>query len=232
MTVHRLAHHNVVGVYPTFREASDALDALADAGFDPKGELSLLGPDHEMRPAMDHIVNGNGEGASGTATGLAKGGALGGALGATVTTIGAVAATAIPGVGIAVGTAAAIGAIAGGTGGSTVGSLLGLESAGRRTTMWQQSLAPLARRVSADGIVLVAVHVDDEERSAEAQRVLEPTAIEVHDLTADVAYTADERAASVGSPPPSGAAEEPNGMSTVVGKDEQAQPASEAGREQ
>ncbi len=224
MTVHRLAHHNVVGVYPTFREASDALDALAEAGFDPHGELSLLGPDHEMRPAVDHIVNGNGEGASGTATGLVKGGATGGVIGATVTTIGAVAATAIPGVGLAVGAAAATGAIAGAAGGTSVGGLLGLESAGRRTTMWQQSLSPLARRVTADGVVLVAAHVDDEARAAEARAVLEATAVEVHDMTADVAYTPDERAASVGSPPPSGAAEAPDGMGTVVGKDEHGGP--------
>ena len=225
MTVHRLAHHNVVGVYPTFREASDALDALAEAGFDPQGELSLLGPDHEMRPAVDHIVNSNGEGASGTSTGLAKWGAAGGGIGATVTTLGAVAATAIPGVGLAVGTAALTGAIAGAAGGSTVGGLLGLESAGRRTTMWQQSLSPLARRVSADGVVLVAAHVDDDTRADEARGLLEGTAVEVHDLTADVAYTPDERAASVGSPPPSGAAEEPEGMGTVIGKDEHSGPA-------
>ena len=232
MTVHRLAHHNVVGVYPTFREACDALDALAEAGFDARGELSLLGPDHEMRPAVDHIVDANGEGATGTGAGLAKGATTGGAIGATVTTLGAVAATAIPGVGLAVGTAALTGAIAGATGGSTVGGLLGLESAGRRTTMWQQSLAPLARRVSADGVVLVAAHVDDEDRAAEARGILEPTAVEIHDLTADVAYTPEERAASVGSPPPSGAADDPEGMGTVIGKDEHAQPASEAGRNQ
>lgn len=232
MTVHRLAHHNVVGVYPTFREASDALDALVEAGFDPNGDVSLLGPDHEMRPAVDHIVNANGEGATGTGAGLAKGVATGGTLGAAVATLGAVAVTAIPGVGIAVGTGALIGAIAGATGGSTVGGLLGLESAGRRTTMWQQSLSPLARRVAADHVVLVAAHVDEDDRAAEARGILESTAVEVHDLTADVAYTPEERSASVGSPPPSGSAEEPEGMKTVLGKDEHAEPASEAGRDQ
>lgn len=224
MSIHRLAEHNVVGVFPDFATASDALDALVEAGFEPRGELSLLGPDHEMRPAVDHMVDANGEGASGTATGLVKGGAIGGAIGATVTTLGAVAATAIPGVGIAVGVAAAIGAVAGGGGGATVGSLLGVESAGRRTTMWQQSLAPLTRRVPADHVVLVAAHVDDDARATEARSVLDGRAAEVHDLTADVAYTPDERAASVGSPPPSGTAEEPDGMATVVGKDEHTYP--------
>lgn len=220
MSVHRIAQHNVVGVFPSFATASEALDALAEAGFDPHGELSLLGPDHEMRPALDRVVASNGEGASGTATGLVKGGTVGGAIGATVTTLGAVAATIIPGVGLAVGSAAAIGALAGGGAGATVGSLLGLESAGRRTTMWQQSMAPLTRRVAAEGLVLVAAHVDDQARATEAHGVLEGGAAEVHDLTADVSYTPEERAASVGSPPPSGAAEAPDGMSTVVGRDD------------
>lgn len=224
MSIHRIAKHNVVGVFPDFATASEALDALAEAGFETQGELSLLGPDHEMRPAVDHIVDGNGEGASGTATGLVKGGTVGGVIGATVTTLGTVAATAIPGVGMAVGAAAAIGAVAGGGGGATVGSLLGVESAGRRTTMWQQSLAPLTRRVPAEGLVLVAAHVDEEERATEARGLLDGRAAEVHDLTADVAYTPDERAASVGSPPPSGAAEEPDGMKTVIGKDEHTYP--------
>lgn len=220
MAIHRLAHHNVVGVFPAFEAASEALDALAEGGFDPNGELSLLGPDHEMRPAVDHIVDANGEGASGTAAGLVKGGAVGGTLGATVTTLGAVAATAIPGIGMAVGTAALIGAVSGAAGGSTVGGLLGLESAGRRTTMWQQSLAPLAARVPRDHVVLVAAHVDDEDRASEAREILEGRANEVHVLEADVAYTPKEREVSVGSPPPSTSAEDPGRMGTVVGKDE------------
>lgn len=224
MTVHRIATTNVVGVFPSFTPASEALDALVEAGFAPEGELSLLGPDREMRPAVGHLVDANGEGASGTATGLAKGGAFGGAVGAAVTAVGAVAATAIPGVGLAVGPAALIGAIAGGGGGATVGSLLGLESAGRRTTMWQQTLSPLASRVSSEQVVLVAAHTDDEERAEIAREVLDARAAEVHVLTADVGYTPEERAASVGSPPPSTSADEPDGMSTVVGKDEHGAP--------
>lgn len=220
MATHRLAHHNVVGVFSAFEPASEALDALADAGFATNGELSLLGPDHEMRPAVGHIVDANGEGATGTAAGLAKGGAVGGAIGVTVTTLGAVAATAIPGVGLAVGTAALIGAVSGATGGTTVGGLLGLESAGRRTTMWQQTLAPLTARVPKEHVVLVAAHVDEEDRATHAREILEGRASEVHVLDADVAYTAKERQISVGSPPPSTSAEDPGRMGTVVGKDD------------
>lgn len=221
MPTHRLAHHNVVGVFPAFTPASEALDALADAGFDTNGELSLLGPDHEMRPAVGHIVDANGEAASGTAAGLAKGGAVGGTIGATVTTLGAVAATAIPGVGMAVGTAALIGVVSGTAGGGTVGGLLGLESAGRRTTMWQQSLAPFTARVSKDHVVLVATHVDEDDRAEQAREILRARADEVHDLDADVAYSPEERRASVGSPPPSTSAEDLGAMGTVARKDDQ-----------
>lgn len=212
MAVHRLADHNVVGVFPAFPDASAALDALVEAGFQLEGELSLLGPDHEMRPAVARVVDANGEGATGTGEGLVKGGSVGGAIGATATTLGAVAATAIPGVGLAVGSAALIGVISGAAGGSTVGALLGVESAGRRTTMWQQSLAPLTHRVSADHVTLVAVHVDDEERAREARQLLEGRTAEVHDLTADVSYSQEQREAHVGSPPPSGAARDAEGI--------------------
>lgn len=212
MAVHRLAQHNVVGVFPVFAEATAALDALVEAGYRVEGELSLLGPDREMRPAIGHLVEANGEAATGTGEGLVKGGTVGGAIGATVTTLGAVAATAIPGVGLAVGSAALIGVVSGAAGGTTVGALLGVESAGRRTTMWQQSLAPLTHRVSADHVTLVAAHVDEDDRAAAARQILEEGAAEVHDLTADVFYTPEQRAAHVGSPPPSGASAEAEGF--------------------
>lgn len=201
MTVQRLAPHNVVGIFPTFAAASEALDALVAAGFDTRGELSLLGPDHEMRPAVGHIVEANGEGASGTGAGVVKGGATGGAVGTVVTTLGAVAAAAIPGVGLAVGPAALIGAASGATAGSTVGGLLGLDSAGRRTEMWQQTLSPFTRRVAADHVVLVAAHVDEEDRAAAAREVLDGRATEVHQLEADVAYEPLVRGQSVGYAP-------------------------------
>lgn len=219
MTVHRLAHDNVVGVFPAFTPASDALDALVEAGFDPRGDLSLLGPEHEMRPAVDQLTETRGEAASGTATGLVAGGALGGAVGTVVTTVAAVAATAIPGVGLAVGPAALIGAATGATGGSTVGGLLGLEAAGRRTTMWQQTLSPLVERVKAEHVVLVAVHTDDDERARAARELLEGRAAEVHVLTADVDYQPERSEANVGVTVPSGSADAPGGV-MGPGKDE------------
>jgi hypothetical protein len=212
MTEHRLAPHNVVGVLATYDAASGALDALVADDFDPRGELSLLGPEHEMRPAVGHVSEGNGEGASGTATGLVAGGGAGAATGTVATTLAAVAATAIPGVGLAVGSAALIGAAAGAAGGSTVGALLGLEAAGRRTTMWQQTLSPLMRRVQADGVVLVAAHVDDAERAARARDLLSEHGAEVHHLDADVDYAPERQEANVGVTVPSGSPEDPGGV--------------------
>ncbi len=207
----RLATHNVVAVHDTFEQASEALDALMDAGFDARGELSMVGPEHEMRPAVEHVRESRGEASSGTATSLAAGVAGGSVAGAGVIALAAAAATALPGVGMAVGTAALAGAVAGGTGGGTVGGLLGLESAGRRSTMWQQTLSPLYERVKQDGIVLVAVHVDDDERAGRARELLEDTASEVHELTADIDYEPELREANIGTTVPSGSATEAGG---------------------
>lgn len=212
MTTHRLAPYNVVGVFPSLPAASDTLDALSEAGFSTDGELSLLGPEHEMRPAVDHVTETRGEAASGTATGLAAGIGTGGAVGAALTSLAAMAATAIPGVGLAIGSAALIGAVSGAAGGSTVGALMGLEAAGRRSTMWQQTLSPLLSRVTDEHVVLVAAHVDDQDRTNEAQAILDERADEVHLLEADVDYIPEVRKANIGVTVPSGSAEDPGGV--------------------
>lgn len=212
MTTHRLAPYNAVGVFPSLPAASDALDALSEAGFSVDGELSLLGPEHEMRPAVDHITETRGEAASGTATGLAVGVGTGGAVGAALTSLAAAAATAIPGVGLAVGSAALIGAFSGAAGGSTVGALMGLEAAGRRSTMWQQTLSPLLSRVTDEHIVLVSTHVDDQDRADEAHAILDDRADEVHLLEADVDYIPEVREANIGVTVPSGSADDPGGV--------------------
>lgn len=207
----RLATHNVVAVHDTFEQASEALDALMEAGFEARGELSMVGPEHEMRPAVERVTESRGEASSGTASGLAAGVAGGTVAGAGFIALAAAAATVLPGVGMTVGAAAVAGAVAGGTGGGTVGGLLGLEAAGRRATMWQQTLSPLYERVKHDGIVLVAVHVDDEERARRAREVLEATATEVHELTADIDYEPELREANVGTTIPSGSAADAGG---------------------
>lgn len=208
MPQQRLRHHNVVAVFDDLEAASDALDRLADAGFEPRGELSLLGPDHEMRPTIDRVTEGRGDAMTGLGKGLVVGGAAG-ATGGAVLMVLATAVAAIPGVGLALGTAVLYGIAIGGTGGGVVGALFGLEAMGRSSTMWQQTLSPLLRRVHADGVILVGVHVDDRERAEEAQRVLDEPASEVHLLSADIDYQPPQVEANVGDYIPSGAADAP-----------------------
>lgn len=223
MVQRRLTPHNVIGVFPAFDDAVQALDALTDAGFEAAGELSMIGPDHEMRPAVDHVTESRGEAATGTGAGLLGGAAAGTVGGSVLVGLAAVAATAIPGVGMAVGTAALAGAATGASGGGTVGALLGLEAAGRRTTMWQQTLSPLYHRVREDGIVLVAVHVEDADRAEEARQLLDDRAAEVHDLTAEIDYEPEVVEANVGVTIPSGNPEAAGGA-MGPGKDQQPQP--------
>ena len=169
----------VVGVFDDLATATDAVDALEADGIDPAGEVSLLGPEHEMRPELDRIGASRGQAQSGLFAAVAEGATSGTVVGAGVIAFGAVASTMMPGVGLDPATATAIGAASGAAGGGVVGGLFGAEGSGRASAAWQQSLSPLLRRVDADGVTLVAAHVDAD-RVTTAAEVLEPRATEVH----------------------------------------------------
>ena len=225
MVQRRLAHHNIVAVLPTLEAAEATLDALTDDGFEAAGELSLVGPDHEMRPAVDHVSESRGEGATGTGAGFLAGASAGTVAGSTLVGLATVAATAIPGVGMAVGTAALAGVASGASGGGTVGALMGLDAAARRTTMWQQTLSPLYRRVREEHVVLVATHVDDPERAARADEILHQHSDEVHDLTADIDYEPEVVEANVGVTVP---ANNPDAAGGAMGPGKEQQPQPDA----
>lgn len=183
MSTQRLARHNVVAVFDRFDAAMAALERLDDAGFDREGELSLLGPEHEMRPAMAEPRPSGGEALTGVGSAVTVGATAGAAGGAALVGL-ASTAVALPGIGLALGPALVYGLATGAVGGSVVGGLFGLETAGRRATMWQQTLSPLFSRVKSDGVVLLGVHVDDDDRRDTARDLLTPAATEVHLLEA------------------------------------------------
>lgn len=212
MTEHRLRPQNVIGVFDDVTAAWNAVQRLVDVGFDAKGELSVLGPMHEMRPATDELTRRRGGAMSGLGAGVAGGAATGAVGGAALVGLASTAA-ALPGVGLAVGTAVLYGLVAGATGGGTVGGLLGLEAAGRRATMWQQTLSPLVERVHEDDVALTGVHVDERVRAEEAREILEGLTDEVHVLSADTDYEPELREATLGDRIPSGSAEAPGGAS-------------------
>jgi hypothetical protein len=208
MTEQRLRPQNVIGVFDDVAGAWGAVQRLVDAGFDVKDELSVLGPMHEMRPAADELTRRRGGAMSGLGAGVAGGAATGAVGGAALVGLASTAA-AIPGVGLAVGTAVLYGLATGATGGGVVGGLLGLEAAGRRATMWQQTLSPLVERVHEDDVALTGVHVDDRIRAEKAREILEELTDEVQVLNADIDYQPPLAEANLGDRVPSGSAEAP-----------------------
>lgn len=170
MATKRLARHNVVAVFGTFDDAERALGALQEEGL-TAAELSLLGPEHVMRPGTgtpkESPTRSSGGVGKGAVAGITTGAATGGALGAT----GGAVAAAIPGVGWAVGTAVGLGALAGAVAGQIAGGLLGAEAGGRKAMMLEQTFHPLLTRVER-GDVLLGVHSDDRSRIEEAEDVL------------------------------------------------------------
>lgn len=187
MTTKRLAYHNTVAVFDRFEEAARALDALEREGFTAE-ELSLLGPEHVMRPGTGEPKEAPRGAAGGigkaTLAGAGAGATVGGALGAG----SAAAAAAIPGVGWAVGAAAGLGLLAGAVMGHIPGALLGAEAGARKNMMLQQTFHPLLVEVE-QGKVLLGVHSDEPSRVTEAQDVLETFDAErVVRLDADETY--------------------------------------------
>lgn len=171
MTTERLAHHNTVAVFDRYEQALAAIEALGDEGF-TADELSMLGPEHVMRPGTGQPK----ESPTASSGGIGKGAVIGGGAGTAVGGIlgaggAAVAAAAIPGVGWAIGTAAGLGLLAGAAVGQIPGALLGAEAGARKSMMLQQTFHPLLTRVEA-GKVLVGVHSDDASRVTSAQDVL------------------------------------------------------------
>lgn len=184
----RLARFNAIAVFESIDRALHGVQTLADSGLQAE-ELSLLGPEHEMRPGAGtvkeqtvNLTSGIGKAA---VAGIGAGGATGGILGALV----GAAVTAIPGVGLAVGAGAIYAALAGAAVGHIAGGLLGAEAGARKSMMWEQTLHPLVALVDQRGYVLVGVHSDDEDRvdlGEEVLRRLEP--YDLRSLVADETF--------------------------------------------
>lgn len=210
MVEKRLAHHNVVAAFETFDEARDALDALRDAGIEDS-ELSLLGPEHEMRPGEGRAsettattTTGVGRAAvAGVGTGAVGGGALGALTGAAV--------TAIPGVGLAAGAAALYAGVAGAAVGHITGGLIGAETGARKSMMWAQSLHPFVARVRREDQVLVGVHTEDPSHAEAAEEVFgDLETVDVVRLEADESFIPPGDVAAVaGRSVPSSVPDEP-----------------------
>lgn len=212
MVEKRLAHHNVVAVFDTFDGGRDALDELRDAGIG-SDELSLLGPEHEMRPGQGRVSQAPGTTTTGVArtavAGIGAGTVGGGALGA----LAGAAVTAIPGVGLAVGAGALYAGVAGAAAGQIAGGLLGAETGARKSMMWAQSLQPFVARVRQEDQVLVGVHTEDPARADAAEDVFDALeTAEVVRLEADESFVPPgDVSAAAGRSVPSSVPDQPGG---------------------
>jgi hypothetical protein len=213
MVTKRLARFNVVAAFADMDAPKAALDRLRAEGIPPE-EMSLLGPEHEMRPGDEEPKRTEATGTSGIASTTAIGAGGGGAAGGVVGALAALGVAAVPGVGIAAGAAALYGAIAGASTGGIAGGLFGAQSSARKSMMWEQTLNPLITRVE-QGAVLVGVHSEEEATVASAQDALEGlgTAVEpIARLDADESFEPPgDLAAIAGQTIPSGHPERAGG---------------------
>ncbi|HEX2026686.1 MAG TPA: hypothetical protein VHF25_01660 [Nitriliruptorales bacterium] len=211
MVTKRLARHNVVAVFATFEHAVAAVDALFGAGLEAD-ELSLLGPDHAMRPGTgavkEETTRATGGIGRGVAAGIPTGAVTGGGLGALI----GLGVSAIPGVGLAAGAAALYAGVAGAVMGHIPGALLGAEAGARKAMMWTQTLEPALMLVE-QGRVLVGVHSNDPERADLGEQQLRAhKAEQVLRLEADEDFEPPgDTAAILGTSVPSDHPEHPGG---------------------
>ncbi|MGH3443722.1 MAG: hypothetical protein ACRDUY_17075, partial [Nitriliruptorales bacterium] len=101
--------------------------------------------------------------------------------------------------------------------------LLGVEAGARRQMMWAEALHPLVSRVDTDGLVLVGVHSDDEDRIELGEERLERfDAIEIHRFEADESYEPPGRVTAVaGRDMPSTHPEHPGTTAGGVGAEDE-----------
>lgn len=208
MTEQRLALHNTIGVFADASRAADALHTLEEEGIVPPA-VSLLGPDRQMPPGATAPQRGRGAVLAGVGRhlgfGLVAGTTAGGVL-------GSVAWLLLDTLAIAPGTSWLAAGVVGAVMGQVAGSLIALEAAGRKASMWEQSLHPFVPR-AARGATLVAVHTDDADTAARGAELLRRSGAEkVAELEATDRFESPwTRAATVGDRVPSDSPAAPGG---------------------
>jgi hypothetical protein len=157
----------VFGIYQSSRQAENAVDRIAAAGFS-HNDISVLLPDNQSSKEFAHEKNTKAP--EGTTAGAATGGVLGGTLGL----LAGIGALAIPGVGPFIAAGPIMGALAGlGVGGAVgglIGALVGLGVPEYEAKRYEG-------RVKAGG-VLLSVHCDTSDEVSRAKDLLKETGAE------------------------------------------------------
>lgn len=157
-----MANKSVYGIFGSRDQASNAVDALRNAGF-RSTDISVLM--QENVGTKDFAHEKNTKAPEGAATGAASGAVLGGALGL----LAGIGALAIPGVGPFIAAGPIMGALAGVGAGAVTGGLIGaLTGLG----IPEYEAKRYEGRIREGGILL-SVHCDDSEWVNRAKKVLE-----------------------------------------------------------
>jgi hypothetical protein len=151
----------VFGLFSTYQEAEQSVDALLAAGF-RNDDISVLAPDQQT--SKEFAAEKNTKAPEGTATGATAGGALGGTLGL----LAGIGALAIPGVGPFIAAGPIMGTLAGlGVGAATgglVGALVGMGIPEYEAKRYEGRVK--------EGSILVSVHCDDSSWVSRAKDIL------------------------------------------------------------
>lgn len=212
MPTKSLARHNLVAVVPDTQQGTAILDRLHDRGVDPD-LTSMRGKEMTKTPGAGTPHRARIHSLSGVGRTMLMGGTLGAAIGAVLVGLATLLIDAIFDLSLGGWGALGLGAMTGAIMGSTAGAMLGLEMAGRRSTMLEQSFSPHLHRIQDEDVVLVGVHTDDEDQADEVARILEEAgAIAVHRQVSEDSFRAPGWFASLlGRTIPSGSREHAGG---------------------
>lgn len=187
MPTKSLARHNVVAVVADQQRGRDLLHRLHDEGIDPaltsmrgREQAKTPGP-AEPHPSRIHSLSDVGRT-------MVAGGIAGAVIGAVVVGFLSFVFDMLFSWWLPWYAALGLGALTGAIMGSTAGSMLGLQVAGRRSQMLEQSLTPLLPRIQEQDVVLVAVHTDDPDQADQVAQALE----QVDDVMAVHRHETDE----------------------------------------
>lgn len=212
MPAKSLARFNVVAVVPDEQQGADVLARLHDEGIDP-ALTSMRAREATKTPGAISPRSGRVHSLSGVGRTMLGGAAIGAVIGAIVVGPATWLFDVLFALSLSAWGALGLGALTGAIMGSTAGAMLGMEMAGRRSTMLEQSFSPHLHRIQEEDVVLVGVHTDDEEQASRVEAILEDAGVmAMHRQTAADSFRSPGWFASLlGRTIPSGSADHAGG---------------------
>lgn len=212
MPTKSLARHNIVGVVPDSQRGSEVLRRLHEEGIHPN-LTSMRGREVNKTPGLGEPSPARIHSLSGVGSTMLGGAGIGAAIGLVVVGVLTLLVDLLFGMSLSTLAAFGLGALTGAIMGSTAGAMLGLEMAGRRSTMLEQSFTPHLRRIQEEDVVLIGVHTDDAQQADRVEDLMREAGVhDVHRQFAEDSFRSPGWfAALLGRTIPSGSAEHAGG---------------------